>query len=179
MIDMIPQAALAALLIMVGYRLASPREFKHMYEIGPEQLFLYVVTIVAVLATDLLVGVGVGIACKIVLHVVNGAGLGPHWFVAKAKTEQEGNDYTVYVEGISLFSNFFSLKKTLDKVPTGKHLTINMSKVTLIDHSAMDNLNQFKRDYERTGGTVAIAGLSEHTASSKHALASRKLVRTA
>jgi MFS superfamily sulfate permease-like transporter len=179
LIDMIPQACLAALLIMVGYRLASPKEFIHTYEIGPEQLLLYVTTIIAVLATDLLVGVGIGIALKIVLHFINGAPFGPNWFIAKAKTEQEGDTYTVNVEGVSIFSNFLSLKRQLDKVPPGKKLLVNMSKVRLIDHSSMDHLSQFKRNYEKTGGTMELTGLSEHKAASKHALSSRKLVKIA
>jgi MFS superfamily sulfate permease-like transporter len=175
-IDLIPQAALAALLIVVGYRLASPKEFKHTFEIGPEQLFLYCVTIFAVLATDLLVGVGTGIACKFVLHMINGAPLGPNLFIAKTNLECEGDTYTMHVEGAAIFSNFLSLKRRLDKVPPGKTLIVDMSKVQLIDHSVMDHLTQYQKDYQKALGTMQIAGLQNHKPASKHALASRKLV---
>ena len=58
LIDRIPLAALAAMLVFTGFRLASPQEFMHMYKIGREQLIIFVSTIVGVLATDLLVGIG-------------------------------------------------------------------------------------------------------------------------
>ncbi len=162
LIDMIPLSALAALLIMVGYRLASPEGFKHAYEIGVDQLFLYVITIVAVLATDLLVGVGVGIACKIVLEIINGAPIGPNLFVVNARTEQNGDDYKINLKGAALFSNFLSLKRELDKIPGGKKLVIDLSETKLVDHSTMDHLSQYNRDYSKSGGKFEIVGLASH-----------------
>lgn len=179
LIDMIPQAALASLLIMVGYRLASPKEFKHTFEIGLDQLFFYCVTIVAVLATDLLVGVGVGICAKALLHFINGAPLGPNLFLAKASSEENGDVFTVKVEGVSIFCNFLSLRTKLNKVPKGKKLIVDLSQTRLIDHSTMDHLTQYKREYEKAGGKMELAGLSNHKPCSSHPLASRKLSRQA
>src|SRR5262249_24578589 len=65
LIHRIPLAALDAMLVYTGFRLASPREFVHMYKIGREQLVVFVATIVAVLATDLLKGIAIGIAVKL------------------------------------------------------------------------------------------------------------------
>jgi MFS superfamily sulfate permease-like transporter len=59
LIKLVPVAALAAILIAVGFRLAAPKEFRHMYHIGPEQLIVFVVTIIATLTTDLLIGIAV------------------------------------------------------------------------------------------------------------------------
>src|SRR5262249_11372229 len=64
LIHRIPLAALAAMLVYTGFRLASPREFAKVYQIGREQLLVFVTTIVAVLATDLLIGIAVGIAVE-------------------------------------------------------------------------------------------------------------------
>ena len=66
-IEMIPNAALAALLIAVAYRLASPHEFFKTYKIGAEQLTIFIITIIVILSTDLLVGVGAGISRKILV----------------------------------------------------------------------------------------------------------------
>src|SRR3954454_23357767 len=54
-INIIPMAALGAMLVFVGFRLASPNEFIHAYKVGPEQLVVFVTTIVVTLSTDLLI----------------------------------------------------------------------------------------------------------------------------
>lgn len=63
--DLIPFSALAAMLIGVGIKLASPKEFGRMAKIGPEQLLVFCVTIVATLCTDLLIGIVVGVLVKL------------------------------------------------------------------------------------------------------------------
>ena len=74
-IHRIPLSALAAMLVYTGYRLASPREFINVFRIGSDQLAIFVITIIAVLATDLLVGVLIGICAKFVFHAFNGVPL--------------------------------------------------------------------------------------------------------
>ncbi|MFY0579833.1 SulP family inorganic anion transporter [Cystobacter fuscus] len=73
LIHRIPLAALAAMLIFAGVRLASPKEFVNTFRIGPEQFLIFTFTIGVTLATDLLVGVAAGIALKVVVHLINGA----------------------------------------------------------------------------------------------------------
>ena len=71
-IQSIPLASLAALLVYTGYRLASPETFYRVKEIGKEQLFIFVVTIIGVLATDLLIGVLLGIIVKLAINLARG-----------------------------------------------------------------------------------------------------------
>src|SRR3712207_7515422 len=68
LIHRIPLAALGAMLVYTGFRLASPREFVRTYRVGSEQFVVFVGTILATLATDLLIGIGVGIALEVVFH---------------------------------------------------------------------------------------------------------------
>jgi MFS superfamily sulfate permease-like transporter len=174
-IDQIPQAALAALLIVTGYRLASPKSFQDTFNIGKEQLALFVITIIGVLATDLLVGVGIGIAAKFILHLVNGAPLGPNLLMAKTAVTDTPEASLVNIEGAAIFSNYFSIKRTLDKLPAGKAITIDLSKVLLIDHSVMEHFHQFERERTKAGTPVHIVGLELHKPMSTHPLSARKL----
>lgn len=84
LIELIPNTALAAMLITVGIRLAHPKEFAHTLSIGREQLLIFVVTIIVTLATDLLVGIGAGILTEIIINVVHGKPLSA---IFKAPTE--------------------------------------------------------------------------------------------
>jgi MFS superfamily sulfate permease-like transporter len=174
-IDQIPQAALAALLIVTGYRLASPKSFKETLNIGKEQLALFVITIVGVLATDLLVGVGIGIVAKFILHFVNGAPVGPNLLIAKTTVTDTPDASLVTVEGAAIFSNYFSIKRVLDRLPAAKAITIDLSKVKLIDHSVMEHFHQFERERTKAGTPVHIIGLELHKPMSTHPLAARKL----
>ena len=83
-INLIPNTALAAMLIAVAYRLAAPKEFVNTFKVGSEQLVIFCVTIVVTVGEDLLLGVGAGILTKFVFHVINGA---PVASLFKAKYE--------------------------------------------------------------------------------------------
>src|SRR5205085_4829624 len=72
LIKMIPMCALGAMLVYAGFRLASPKEFAHMYHVGPEQLLVFVSTIVGVLATDLLVGIAIGVGVEMAINLLRG-----------------------------------------------------------------------------------------------------------
>src|SRR5205814_1943921 len=110
LIHKIPLAALAAMLVYTGFRLASPREFLHVYHIGKEQLAIFVTTVVAVLATDLLVGIGIGIALKFLLHLWNGAPLGSLFRPGITITREAQGTAAIAVRGSAVFSNWIGLK---------------------------------------------------------------------
>ncbi len=75
LIQRIPLASLAALLVYTGYRLASPKTFLNVLDVGKDQLFMFVITIIGVLATDLLIGVTLGVITKLVIDLVRGVWL--------------------------------------------------------------------------------------------------------
>ena len=172
-IEMIPNTALAAMLITVGIKLAHPREFVHIFHIGKEQLAIFLVTIFFTLYEDLLVGIAAGITLKIIIHVINGAPI-RSLFSAPANVSFEGDHYLVEVEKAALFTNYLGLKNKLEAIPQGMQVTIDLSKTKLVDHSVMENLHHFERDYVAEGGTVQILGLDDHKPLSNHKLAARK-----
>jgi len=170
----IPKASLAGLLVFTGYKLASPREFYKTWEIGKEQLFLFVLTIVAVLATDLLIGVAIGIAAKIVLHLLRGVDLKQLFRISFEIEPTDADTYHVRIDGVAIFSNFLGLKTALAELPPGKKIVFDLTHADFIDHTVMEFLHEFCEDYERRGGRCEIHGLELHEAASKHPLAARR-----
>lgn len=175
LLNKIPLAALAALLLFTGYKLASPRIFKEVHSIGIEQTIVFVTTLVAVLATDLLIGVFIGIGVKLCLHVAKGASVLDLFKTKVACVAQEDGSIDVGVAGILAFSNFLCLSSKLDGLPKGHAIRVDLSNVRLIDHSVMEHLHHFAESYAETGGSVNIVGLEEHASSSPHPLAARRL----
>jgi len=167
LIEMIPNAALAALLIFAGYRLASPKEFKSMLHIGVDQFIIFVVTIFMTLATDLLIGVGSGILLELLLNLFSGASLG-NFFKSRTTIEEKGsNQIIVRVTGDALFSNYLGLKKVVYGLPKEKNVVIDLSACKVIDHTTQHALHDFQHDYEMEGGTAVIIDHELHKAKGK------------
>ncbi|MBK8668145.1 MAG: SulP family inorganic anion transporter [Saprospiraceae bacterium] len=172
-IEMIPNSALAAMLIAVGIKLAHPKEFLHTFNIGKEQLAIFLVTIIFTLFEDLLIGIAAGMLLKIIIHVFNGVPL-KSLFKVPVEISFEGDNYLVVVDKAALFTNFAGIKNKLESIPSGFNVTIDLNNTKVTDHSVMKNLDHFKHDYEVSGGHVSITGLDDHKLLSKHHLAARK-----
>ncbi|MEN9756934.1 MAG: hypothetical protein RL755_1121 [Pseudomonadota bacterium] len=175
LIHSIPLAALASLLVFTGFRLASPREFANVMGIGKEQLFIFVVTIISVIATDLLIGVAIGILVKLLIHVLHGAKLSNLFKIHFTQELQSDGSILIKIQGAAIFSNFLVLKEMLGEIEKGKTLIFDESEVTLIDHTVMEFFHEFQHDYESQGGYCEFVGLERHEAFSAHPLAARRL----
>ncbi|MFN8356451.1 MAG: SulP family inorganic anion transporter [Spirosomataceae bacterium] len=174
LIELIPNTALAAMLITVGIRLAHPKEFIHTFRIGKEQLLIFVVTIIFTLGVDLLVGIAAGMVTEMIVNLVNGKPLG---VIFKAPTEVSFTEdtYLVEVDKAAVFTNFMGIKRKLEAIPPGFKVIIDLKKTRLVDHSVMENLHHFQHDYEENGGACEIIGLDNHKPVSNHKLAARKV----
>jgi MFS superfamily sulfate permease-like transporter len=173
----IPLAALASILMVTGYRLASPKEFSKTLKIGREQLIIFISTIVVTIATDLLIGILAGVLIKLIIHTINGVpikSLFKPFFTLEV--DEEAQVYTIDVEHSAVFSNFIGLKKQLDRIPKGKTIVVNVGKTKLVDHTVMEALHAYEIDYQRSGGKFSISGLEAHRAMSEHSHASRKRI---
>ena len=173
LIKMVPVAALAAMLIFVGFRLASPTEFKHVYHIGKEQLVIFLVTIVATLSTDLLIGIAAGILTKVVIQLFYGVKLS-HIFSPKIEVKVDNDMHFVYVPRSAVFTNYLNLKSKLESLPKGKKVQVDFSDAPYVDHTVMENVTRFKNDYEQSGGSMELLGFEHHVMLSDHPLAARK-----
>ena len=173
-IEMIPNAALAAMLIFVGYVLASPSLFYKTYKIGSEQLVVFLITIAATIVTDLLIGIASGIIAKFVIHIVNGAPL-RSMFKARYTLKEKEDGYNLTIQGAAIFSNLMGFKNAFNQLKTGKKVELDFSKAKLVDHSFMEYLKHFEEEYIHTGGTVIVRGFDRFQPFSNHPLAGRKV----
>lgn len=173
LIELIPNTALAAMLITVGIKLAHPREFISTFKIGKEQLAIFLVTIFFTLYEDLLVGIAAGIALQMLINVVEWDLL-KTLFKAPTVVSFTDDEYLVEIDKSAVFSNYMGIKNKLEAIPPGFKVTIDLKNTKMIDHSVMENLHRFEHDYQQMGGTVTIIGHENHTAVSEHKMAARK-----
>jgi MFS superfamily sulfate permease-like transporter len=177
LIHSIPLTSLASLLVFTGYRLASPKEFAKVMGIGKEQLFIFLVTIVGVLATDLLIGVAIGILAEFAVHMGAGVRLNNLFKIHFVLEPLEDDSLLVEIVGAAIFSNFLALKTALSGIERGRRVIFQLSNTFLIDHTVMEFLHDFQHTYQAQGGVCAFFGMQYHDTYSRHPLAVRKMKR--
>ncbi len=176
LIELIPNAALAAMLIYAGYRLAAPKEFVHTYKIGKEQLAIFLTTIIVTLAEDLLLGIFAGILVKFIFHLINGVKFS-NLFFARCEIKEEDGTSTLIVEDSAVFSNLISFKKKLSTISKENNVIIDFRKAVLIDHSFMAFIDNYQNEKRESGMSCEIVGLENHRKFSDHPLATHKLTK--
>ena len=178
-IHMIPLSALAAMLVYTGARLASPKEFLNVFRIGPEQLVIFVTTIIAVLLTDLLIGVGIGIALKFVIHAANGVPLNSFFKPFLQVTTLDDQTVQIEAAGSAVFSNWLPFRRQIVQLGLlqGNDVVVNLAGTRLVDHSVMEKLEELSHDFARAGRRLEVVGLDDHRGLSKHPHATRRRPR--
>lgn len=172
-LELIPNCALAAMLISVGIKLAHPREFMHMFHIGKEQLAIFIVTIFFTLYEDLLVGIFAGIALEMIFHLAHGVQFKNFFSTVVSVSFHEGH-YIVKLGGSAVFTNYLRLKDKLNAIPPANRVTLDVTEVNMIDHSVMTNIRRFEQEYVSNGGQLDIVGLESLKPLSEHTLATLK-----
>lgn len=174
LIHRIPLAALAAMLVYTGCRLAHYREFVHMYRVGVEQLIVFTVTMIGVLATDLLIGVAIGFALELGLNWWHG--MSARSMLRPAVSMDEPDEFTtrIRVNNAAVFSNWLSLRQQVMTIPAERTVMLDFSQSQLVDFNVMENLEHLQDDMLESGRNLLVIGLRSHTRLSKHRLAGRK-----
>ncbi len=159
----IPLAALAAMLVYTGTRLAHPNEFRNVYRIGKEQLLIFVVTLVIVLATDLLIGVAAGIILKMFLHVANGVPLRSFFKAYLDVEDVDEHTSRIVARESAIFSNWIPFKRQIEDIGLvqKRNLIVDLSGATLVDASVMEKLEELVHDFEQVGLKLELKGLDE------------------
>lgn len=176
----IPLAALAAMLVYTGTRLAHPNEFRNVYRIGREQLLIFVVTMVVVLATDLLIGVAAGVILKMILHLANGVPL-RSFFKAYVEVEDvDENTSLIMARESAVFSNWIPFKRQIEDIGLvqKRNLILDLSGASLVDASVMEKLEELQQDFEQEGLRLELRGLEDLRAFSASSHSARKKALT-
>ena len=170
LLNLIPLAALASMLVFTGFRLAHPREFAHVYHLGREQLVVFVATIIGVLATDLLVGIFIGIAVKLLIHFMNGMPISSLFRPLLNIEQVDERTYRIAAAKSAVFSNWLMFRSQIYTygLLQEKNVIVDLSEADLVDHTTLEKLNELRRDFESKGLTLEITGLEQHVNLSQH-----------
>lgn len=143
-LNKIPLASLAAVLIMIGYKLANPAIFKKMWIKGKTQFVPFVITIIAIIATDLLRGIGIGLVVSIFLILKENLKLA-YFFNKEEHESKEHKGETIRIELAQevSFLNKAAIKQTLHNIPEHSSLLIDASKSVYIDHDVLMLIEDF------------------------------------
>jgi MFS superfamily sulfate permease-like transporter len=139
-LNKIPLACLAAILLMIGYKLASPSVFIHMWKSGKYQVIPFIVTVVAVVFTDLLEGVAIGLVVSI--FFILRANLKLAYFFKKEEY-QEGEIITIKLAQEVSFLNKAAIKQTLNHLPQNSKVIIDATDTFYIDHDVVQLIRDF------------------------------------
>ncbi len=147
----VPISALAAVLVYTGYKLAYPKVVPKLLEFGKTEVFIYAVTIVMIVLTNLLEGVlvGLGLSLLKLLYAFS------HLEVRKEESPAE-NRVDLYLKGSATLVRLPKLAAELESLKSGAQVHVHVNDLDYIDHACLDLLTNWDRQHSGTGGTLTI-----------------------
>ena len=140
-LNYIPLAALASILLMVGYKLSKFSLYQGMYKLGKDQFYPFIVTVLAILATDLLKGIAIGMVIAIYFILRKNY---KHSYHYKKEEHQKDEVITLILSEEVTFLNKGSIGLTLDHLPENCTVIIDGSKSMNIDYDVLEIIQDFK-----------------------------------
>ncbi len=141
LLNMIPLSVLAAILFIVGYKLAKPSLFKTMYQAGWKQFVPFVVTVVGIVFTDLLVGISLGLGVGIVVVLIKSY-QNSHFLHIEDKSNGAHKIKMTLAEEVTFF-NKGAILKELDSLPENSYLELDVRKTRFLDNDIVEILEDF------------------------------------
>ncbi len=146
LIERIPLAVLAGLLVHVGVNLVKPAHIKQLRD--QREAPIYFATIAGVAGVNLLAGVGIGVGLSILMTLRRLA-------TTRVQHEERNGRHHVRIEGTVTFASVPNVMKTLESIPAGKDVDIDLG-VDFMDHTAFESIHNWRTLHERMGGKVDI-----------------------
>ncbi|GAB5474635.1 MAG: SulP family inorganic anion transporter [Maribacter sp.] len=141
LLNMIPLSVLAAVLFIVGFKLAKPALFKTMYNLGWKQFIPFIVTVLGIVFTDLLIGIGLGLAVGIIVILIKSY-QNSHFLHMEGEDVDDGKIKMTLAEEVTFF-NKGAILKELDKLPENSFLELDVSKTRYLDNDIIEILEDF------------------------------------
>ena len=174
----VPLCAFAILLVYAGFKLASPAVFKQVYSHGVEQLIFFVGTMVLTLYTNLLIGSFGGLMLALVSHMLLARVSIPRFFKmifdsgSNLVMKPDGS-YDLKIRGIANFLGLLKLNGLVAQIPSGADATIDLTETRLVGTTVLEDLYDFQKIHQNSGGNIKIIGLDQHISSTNHKLATK------
>jgi MFS superfamily sulfate permease-like transporter len=161
-LNLIPLSALAAVLLLVGYKLTTPALYRKQWALGREQFVPFIITIVAVLFTDLLKGVSIGLVLGFFFILRDNAKAGSYLRKDEQATEgdETGHLHLRLPEHVS-FLNKASIVTTLEQLPTGSRVILDGSRSDVIDHDVLEAIEAFRQAAPARGIELELRGIRQ------------------
>jgi MFS superfamily sulfate permease-like transporter len=158
LLNKIPLSCLAAILLTVGYKLAKVSLFKHMWHKGLDQFIPFVITIIAVVLTDLLIGVGIGMLVG-VFYILRTNLRNPYFYTIAPNGEK--NTIRIKLAEEVSFLNKAAIQITLTSLPKGSDVIIDGSHSRYIDPDVLEIIQNYKHNAYTKGIIVQLQDIKE------------------
>ena len=141
LLNKIPLSVLAAILLIVGYKLAKPKLFKQMFHLGWKQFIPFTVTVLGIVFTDLLIGIGMGLAIGIVVILIKSF-QNSHFLHIEDQSNGKHKIKMTLAEEVTFF-NKGAILKELDSLPIDTFLELDVRQTRYLDHDIIEILEDF------------------------------------
>ncbi|ONF95711.1 SulP family inorganic anion transporter [Sphingomonas jeddahensis] len=156
----IPMAALGAVLVITGWRLVSLKHARHLFkDYGVLPVAIWAITLIMVVATDLLTGVLVGIGLTVLELIPNLRRLR-----LKVFEQRDGEAHAISLDGAATFVTLPKLSATLDRVPSNAPVRLDVSKLDSVDHTTAEMLRDWFQRRKAAGNPVELRGQRDQIA---------------
>lgn len=154
LLNMIPLSVLAAILLIVGFKLAKPGLFMSMYKLGWKQFVPFMATVLGIIFTDLLVGIGMGLLVGIIVILFKSY-QNSHFLHKEGEDVDDGKVKMTLAEEVTFF-NKGAILKELDRLPSDSFLELDVTKTKYLDHDIIEILDDFIHKAEERNITIKL-----------------------
>ncbi|GAB3810934.1 hypothetical protein GCM10028895_00620 [Pontibacter rugosus] len=158
LMNQIPLSALAAVLLVVGFKLTKPALYKTQFKLGLDQFIPFIVTVLAILFTDLLIGICVGLVVG-VFFILKANYKSPYFY--HKEEHRDKNLIRIKLSEHVSFLNKASIILTLDHLPENSHVIIDGENSAYIDYDVLEAIHEFKKTAHERNIKVELVNIDE------------------